>query len=225
MDKAGHVLTSYTIGKASMKTLQWAGAGQKQATLYGAAIGFIYQATIEVFDGYSSQWGFSVSDIAANTAGSAFLIGQELYWHEQRMLLKFSFHQTDFAKYRPNELGSGLAENFLKDYNGQTYWLSLNPSSFFHGAKFPKWLNVDFGYGAEGMTGAYSDPESVNGKAIPQFDRYRQFYFSLDLDLSKIQTKSEFLSSVFRLINFIKIPAPTVEFNSGHKTKFYALYF
>ena len=43
----------------------------------------------------------------------------------------------------------------------------------------------------------------VDGKAIPEFERYRQFYLSLDIDLTRIQTHSRFLSSVFRLINFI----------------------
>jgi hypothetical protein len=39
----------------------------------------------------------------------------------------------------------------LKDYNGQTYWLSVNLHSFYKGSKIPKWLNLAIGYGANGM--------------------------------------------------------------------------
>ena len=46
---------------------------------------------------------------------------------------------------------------------------------------------------------------------------YSQFYLSLDIDLVKIKTKSKFLKSVFSVINFIKIPAPTLEINPDFK--------
>jgi hypothetical protein len=42
-------------------------------------------------------------------------------------------------------------EQMLKDYNGQTYWLSVNLHSFYKGSKIPKWLNLAIGYGANGM--------------------------------------------------------------------------
>ena len=42
----------------------------------------------------------------------------------------------------------------LKDYNGQTYWLSANLKSFFKKSNVPTWLNISVGYGAEGMFGA-----------------------------------------------------------------------
>ncbi len=226
MDKGGHILDSYTVGKVGFRAMQWAGMENRKAIWYGAGIGFVFQTTVEVFDGFSSQWGFSVTDVAANTIGSAILIGQQLVWNEQRFQLKYSFHQSDYSKYRPNELGSNLPENILKDYNGLTYWLTVNPYSFMkHSSKFPRWLSVAFGYGAEGMTGAFSNPVSVDGKSIPQFDRYRQYYLSLDFDLSRIRTKSKFLSGLFKVINFIRLPAPAIEFNSDHKTKFYTFYF
>ena len=226
MDKAGHVFTAYTISKTGMRTLEWAGINAKKSAWYGAGIGFVYQASFEVFDGFSSEWGFSVPDVVANGIGSGIFLSQQLGWKEQRFTLKHSFHQSRYAQYRPNLLGAGLEENFIKDYNGQTYWLCISPYSFMNKeSRFPKWLGIAFGYGAEGMLGGYFNPVSVDGKTIPQFDRYRQYYFSLDIDLSRIKTKSKFLSGVFNVINFIKLPAPAIEFNSRHKTKYYGLYF
>lgn len=226
MDKGGHILDSYTIGKVGFQTLKWAGVENRKAIWYGAGIGYAFQTTLEVFDGFSSQWGFSLTDMAANTIGSAAFISQQLAWNEQRIFLKYSFHQTEFSKYRPNELGSNLPENILKDYNGLTYWLCVNPYSFMKKESgFPKWLGFAFGYGAEGMIGGYSNPSVVDGKSVSAFDRYRQYYLSLDIDLSRIQTHSKFLSGFFKVINFIRLPAPAIEFNNGHRTKFYALCF
>jgi hypothetical protein len=226
MDKCGHVLTSYTIGKAGYKALKWAGEEDNKAIWCGAGIGFLYQATIEVFDGFSSAWGFSMTDITANVFGSAVFISQQLAWKQQRFQLKFSFHQSDYARYRPDLLGSGLPENILKDYNGQTYWLSVNPYSFMkQDSKFPKWLSFAFGYGAEGMIGGKSNSFISDREVFPSISRYRQYYLSLDFDLSRMETRSRFLSSLFKIINVIKLPAPAIELNQGRKTKFYALYF
>jgi hypothetical protein len=226
MDKVGHMLGAYTIGKAGMRAFQWAGEDRKKAVWYGAGIGFAFQTTLEIFDGFSSEWGFSWTDIAANTLGSAALISQQLVWDEQRIVFKYSFHQSDYEQYRPDELGKNLPENILKDYNGLTYWASINPHSFMEkDSKFPRWLSLGVGYSAEGMTGAYSNPSEVDGEPVPQSDRYRQYYLSIDFDLSRIETKSKILSGFFKLINFIHLPAPAIEFNNGHKTKFYAFYF
>ncbi|MCW3085505.1 MAG: hypothetical protein JWP12_2871 [Bacteroidetes bacterium] len=220
MDKVGHMTTSYYIGRVGIGLMNWTGLKRKKAIWYGGMLGSLYQTTIEVLDGYSSQWGFSLGDFAANTAGSFLCVGQQLAWNEQRIVLKYSFQQSPYAKYRPNLLGSDLQENVLKDYNGQIYWLSVNLYSFMNkDSKFPKWLNIAAGYGANGMTGGSFNPPYIdeNGNQI-YFDRYRQFYLSLDVDLTRIKTKSRFLKSVFYAVGFIKIPAPALEF-SKHGVK------
>ena len=86
---------------------------------------------------------------------------------------------------RPDELGSNTMENILKDYNGLTCWMSINPYSFMRKeSKFPKWLSVGLGYGAEGMTGGFENPTEVDGQPIPPSDRYRQYYLAIDFDYS-----------------------------------------
>jgi hypothetical protein len=65
--------------------------------------------------------------------------------------LKFSFHRSIFSKFNPGELGKNIWQRWLKDYNGQTYWLSINPSSFIKdNSGFPKWLNTAFDYAQKG---------------------------------------------------------------------------
>jgi len=220
LDKMGHIMTSYYVGKIGMELLDWSGVRKEDQLIYGATLGFTFLTAIEVLDGFSEEWGFSLGDVAANAIGTSLLVSQELLWDEQRITLKYSFHQTKYASIRPETLGENFIQQALKDYNGQTYWLSANIWSFKKESKFPRWLNIAFGVGAEGM---------LYGKDLPtnQFvqNPYRQFYLSLDVDLTKIKTKSKFLQSVFSVINFIKIPAPTLEFRSKGGIKFHYLYF
>lgn len=226
VDKAGHALTSYYVGRTGYNILRWSGVKERPAIFYGGSLGFVFESTVEIFDGFSKGWGFSWGDIAANTFGSALFIGQQYGWHEQRISMKFSCHSTKYAQYRPDLLGSNAIESVLKDYNGQTIWLSANPDSFFGDNNFlPKWLNIAFGYGASGMTGAFQNSTTYNGKPIPNFDRQRRYFLSLDIDLSRIPTRSKFLAALFETLNFIKIPFPTLEYNSNDGLKGHWLYF
>jgi hypothetical protein len=223
MDKAGHVFSAYHLGSFGANALKWSGANKKSQLLYGSTLGFAFLTTVEVFDGYSSEWGFSLGDLAANAGGTALYVSQELLWNEQRIVPKFSFHTTQYASARPNVLGASYSEQILKDYNGQTYWLSANIHSFFKQSKIPKWLNVAVGYGAEGMV--TGKDELVNTIFFSEKGRTRQFYLSLDLDLTKIQTKLHVLKTIFSVFNTIKIPAPTFEVRGSQGVKFHFLYF
>jgi len=220
VDKMGHVMTSYYVGKIGMDMLDWSGVSKKNQLIYGATFGFTFLTAIEVLDGYSKKWGASWGDVLANASGTGLLVGQELIWNEQRILLKYSFSQTRYATQRPNVLGENFLEQALKDYNGQTYWLSANIWSFNKESSFPKWLNIALGYGADGML--YGETNATNTLAQ---DPYRQFYLSVDLDLTKIKTNSKFLKTLFSTINFIKIPAPALEYNTKNGFKFHYLHF
>ncbi len=223
MDKAGHVFSAYHLGSFGANAMKWTGANQKSQLLYGATLGLAFLTTVEVFDGYSANWGASLGDVVANVSGTALYVSQELLWKEQRIVPKFSFHATPYAAARPEVLGSSLQEQILKDYNGQTYWLSFNMHSFVPKSKIPKWLNVAVGYGAEGMiTG---NDAFVNTIFLPESQRYRQFYLSLDVDLTKIETKSHFLKTILTICNTIKIPAPTFEIKGSGGAKWHLVYF
>ena len=116
-----------------------------------------------------------------------------------------------------------MNEQILKDYNGQTYWLSANLFSFAKESKSPKWINVAFGYGADGMLSGNIQNEIPISDQNPQ--RSRRIYLSLDVDFAKINTKSHFLKTFFSVISTIKIPAPTLEYSANKGLKGYMLYF
>lgn len=223
MDKLGHSFSSYHLGRFGAEMLQWAGTGKKDQLVYGAGLGFAFLTAVEVMDGYSSQWGASSGDIIANASGTVLYVSQELLWKEQRITPKFSFHTTPYANQRPEVLGSSFAEQILKDYNGQTYWLSINLHSFAKDSKIPVWLNFALGYGAEGMIRGNMQNEAQFPTLNTQ--RYRQFYFSFDVDLTKINTKSHFLKTLFSVLNTVKIPAPTIEMVHFNDVKLHLIYF
>ncbi|WP_027126674.1 DUF2279 domain-containing protein [Gelidibacter mesophilus] len=222
MDKMGHVFSSYQLGRAGANVLNWSGANKNEQLLYGATLGLSFLTVVEIFDGFSKEWGFSWGDMIANGAGTGLYIGQELLWEEQRISLKYSFHQTKYAELNPDKLGDGFLEELLKDYNGQTYWLSFNMHSFFKNDHIPKWLNFAIGYGAEGMVFPYD--ESHIGLSSGN-SRQRQFYLSLDVDLSRVETKSHLLRSILDVLNVIKVPFPAVEFNDENGIKLHGIYF
>ncbi len=204
IDKVGHLYTAYHFGKFGIHMYKWAGLNQQQAAWAGGFHGFVFLMAIEVLDGYSAGWGFSTGDLIANTAGSALAIGQQLAFDEQRLFLKFSFAPTPFANQRPDVLGSSFIEQFLKDYNGQRYWLSYAP------IKKTPWLCISGGYGATGMYGGMENPPPFQ-----DVDRYRQYYFSLDINFEKIQTNSKGLKMLFYGLNMIKMPFPALRFDKN----------
>lgn len=226
MDKIGHATTSAYFGKFGYEMYRWAGVERNKAIWIGGSTGFIFLTVIEILDGFSEQWGASMGDFAANAFGTGLFISQQLIWNDQRLNLKWSYHQTKYAQYNPDQLGTSFMERMLKDYNGQTYWLSGNIRSFLpKRSKFPGWINVSLGYSAEGMIGANGNPSSINGEPTPEFPRYRQYFLSLDVDLPRIKTRSHFLKFIFNGLNFIKIPFPALEYNKEQGVVFHPIYF
>ena len=220
MDKVGHLYSTFHLSHASSRTLQWAGMKPKNADLWGSAIGVLVMMPIEIMDGFSSEYGASTGDIVANLAGSGLFLGQQLLWREVRIRPKFSFSRSEYAPMRPETLGSTFMEELVKDYNGQTYWLSFNIHAFLPKDNgFPGWLNLAAGYGAEGMI--YANDASNESEGLAPF---RQYYLALDLNLDHFKSKSRFLNSLLFLANMIKIPAPTLEYSQG-SWKFHFFYF
>jgi len=227
MDKVGHFFTTYQTGRLMMEAFTWAGYSKRQQLWVGGLVGFGYMTAIEIFDGFSRGWGFSWGDQFTNLLGSAAAISQQIGWQEQRIQIKFSYSQSGLAKYNPSLLGKSPYTQVLKDYNGQTYWLSVNPYSFMKkSARFPKWLNIAVGYGAGGMIGARNNNLIVRDSKgeVLNFERNRRFYLSLDVDLTRINTKSKLLQKIFSVVNILKFPAPALQW-SGNQFKFFYLYY
>lgn len=219
MDKAGHFFSTYHFSRIGDNVLKWSGVEDKKAALWGSVIGTAILVPIEVMDGFSPDYGFSYGDMIANLAGSAFFLGQDLLWNEQRIKPKFSFHQTSLAKVSPDLLGDGFVQELIKDYNGQTYWLSFDIKAFAKKSKFPKWLNLAVGYGAHEMVRGREDENNLEG-----YYSYRQGYLGIDFDLTAIKTSKKWLKTTLFILDAFKLPAPTFSF-SKNESKFHFFYY
>ncbi len=210
MDKMGHIYTANKLSSLTYDLFHWSGWNNTSATLMGFGVSTGYQLTLELLDGFSRDWGFSWWDVAANTFGSSLFLAQQLTWKEQRILMKFSYHPTTYAKERPSVLGSTFTERLLKDYNGQTYWLSINLSTFGRNNPLPKWLCFSLGYSVDGkINGVLNDYTNLSDPS-KSFHAQREFLMSLDIDFSRIKTKKPWLNVLLKQFNYIKIPFPAL---------------
>ena len=216
VDKAGHFFAAFHLSGLSARALKSCRVPGRKADLIGAFSGLLLTLPIEVMDGFSDGYGASAGDIVADAAGPAFYLAQALAWDEVRIHPKFSFHRTNLPRHRPELLGDNLLGEIVKDYNGQTYWLSCDVDKF---TPFPAWLNIAVGYGAHEMVYARDGQNEVAG-----FHPYRQYYLALDFDLTAIKTRSKVLKSLLYVANAIKLPSPTLQFSS-QGSRFYPLYF
>jgi len=208
MDKMGHALTAYVLTERINSLHRWSSGSYNPWV--GAGYGLTYLGILELMDGYSGGWGFSWYDGLANGLGVFFSLGQNWLWNEQKFLPKFSFSRSPYAMYRPEVLGKNLAQQVLKDYNGQTYWLSIPLRNFLPFPEKLRFLCLSLGLGCEEKLVGDSD-------SWQQFNAYREFVFSLDIDLRQVAPNRPVLNRILSSINYVKIPFPSLVFSKENK--------
>lgn len=242
MDKFGHVYDGYYQSDLIYQGARWSGLSENKSILWGIGISTLFQSTIEVMDGHSEKWGFSWPDIASNLLGNGLFVLQQKVWHEQKIYMKFLAYPVSYPSIiitgdkgtkmniqeRAKELyGNSFGSKLLKDYNSQSYWLSFNPGLFSSSIKkyWPEYVNIAIGYGAQDMLGGFDNTWLYKGEYFDAtaVQRHQQYFLSFDLDLRKIPVQNKFLKTAFRILNIFKFPAPTVEYNSLGKWKWYWL--
>jgi hypothetical protein len=245
MDKVGHIYSGYFQSLLTYRGARWTGLSESKSILTGVVCGTLFQTTLEVMDGYSQEWGFSVGDIAANTIGIGAFYAQQKLLGKQIVSFKFSSWPRNYeqetikgvgtdgsaaytnTKERALSLyGSSWGERALKDYNVQTYWASVDMHSLLgEHSKWPAWLNLAVGYGADNMYGGTTNTWTKDGYTYTYEpnNRQRQYYLALDYHLPKIPVKSGFLKALSQWFNIYKLPAPAIEYNSKEGFKFHLI--
>ena len=178
--------------------------------------------------------------MAMNISGSLLFGIQQYVWHDQKFNLKISAAPVKYGKYGDVQIterakalyGTSFTELILKDYNAMTFWLSVSPGSFIKNpkSKFPKCIQVSFGYGAGGMLGGQKNRWNKNDlggeKEVGNIDpsdlvdrsdiqRLHKFYLSMDLDWTKLPVKKHWAKGLMKVLNIIKLPFPAIEFNDN----------
>ncbi|HYG51800.1 MAG TPA: DUF2279 domain-containing protein [Flavobacteriales bacterium] len=224
MDKLGHFVTSWQVSNFSYKLFAWAHMRNDRAALVGSSVAALYQSTLEFFDGFSDGWGFSWGDVGANFLGCTFAYFRNT-GRLKNVQYKYSFHATTYPQYRQELLGKTVPEQMLKDYNGQTYWISLNaPAKWF--TEGHNWLCFSFGYSIDGFTGAdknqFDEKYALNP---PSFERVGELFFSFDIDFEKMDIQNKFLRTVLKVFNVVKLPFPAIGFATNGRLLLKPFYF
>lgn len=124
------------------------------------------------------------------------------------------------AEIKPWYLGENQFESFFYDYNGHTYWLSANLNKIVRHKKIPNWINLALGCSGENM---FSEFE--NSGSFTSYERYRQYYFSFDIDWSKIPTKYKLIRMALDAMMVVKVPFPSIEYSGPNGFKLIPFYF
>lgn len=248
MDKLGHVWTTYNETRWLTQGARWTGMNRSSSRWTGASVAFVLQTSVEVLDAFSSKWGFSWPDMAANTLGASSYLAQDIIWAEQRILFKISSNPVDYSsgpvegqgqpgtityRERADELyGNNFASRYLKDYNAMTIWMSINPASFTPVKPdwLPDWLNIAIGISGENLYGGFDNSWTTASNEIVTADpvrypRITQYFLAPDIDLSRIRVRSPLVKTLLYGLNFIKIPAPALSFDSSGKWSGHWLYY
>ena len=169
VDKLGHAYSNY-VGVRLMTPLleEFGNTRRDSVTLATLSTVAIYTA-VEVIDGFSRRYRFSIEDAIANVAGAA--LG---YVSEQNSRLDEIF---DFRLYYRRSPYAGSWDP-LGDYSGQRYLLVVKADAFAsmrdHGVS--RYLEAAVGYGAHGFD---AGPGAI-------VDRRRELYFGVSLNLSRV---------------------------------------
>jgi len=245
MDKAGHVFSTYFQSEWAYSVFRWTGVRKNAATWAGMGASLLVMSGIEVLDGFSTRWGFSWYDMAANVTGAGLWGLQQAVWDEQRIRVKVSSHRARYSadpvhgstggssslRERADDLfGSGPVERFLKDYNAQTIWVSVNPASFLRTkGKFPSWLNLAMGMSADNLFGGFENRWTIDADEFTadptRYPRRREWILAPDIDLSRIPTRNRTLKVILGALNIFKIPAPALVFGGKRGLGWSWLYF
>jgi hypothetical protein len=214
VDKLGHAYSSYIITNLSSYALQWAGLPEAKGYLYGAIAALAFEFYVETEDGFHNDYGFSPGDFFADVAGATIPLAQYRFPVLRNFRLKWSYWPS---KGFLNEVRAGKNRFFVDDYEGQTYWLAIDPH-FLMGERLrntiPSWLGIAVGRGVTGIGEVHSG-HWQNGTPVT--------YVALDYNFCRIETESEFLKGLFRALDFIHLPAPGIAIERG-KVRFGVMY-
>jgi hypothetical protein len=209
IDKIGHLYGASVMTFLFSKSLQWANLSEGSSLVWGATAATLFQTYVEIEDGYSEYWGFDRVDFASDVAGAWYPVLQHYVPQLKNVQLRFSYYPKDAGA---ASAIAGQTKTIIDDYEGQTFWLTITPHSWFPEGKrwWPAFLGIAVG-------AAVRDNISA--------DRYLAWYLAPELDFRFIIPQDTwFLRAVGEALNFLHLPMPAVRIGPG-RAVWYGLYF
>lgn len=203
VDKGGHMLGGYISSYCSYEAFVACGLSPKDAALWGALGGLFFQTTIEVQDGFHTNYGFDWTDEVGNAIGAGYFYLQQQIPFLQNFEPKWGFTVTN-PRDSAREAAQQHTRLIVDDYDRQDAWLSVRVRNLLNLDWWPRGVQIAFGAGARDV--------ELNG-----YTPYRVVHIALDWNIKGLL--SDFgindLGSfgnwlVQGLNNFKLLPAPAL---------------
>lgn len=204
-DKFGHAYFPFLADRIYTQAFEWSGMDSTSSVWTAAAVAMTYQTYIEIRDGYSAEWGFSVGDFTADVIGSAYPIVQHYAPVMKHFTPKISFYPS--AKFRAGAYGS-----IIDDYESAYHWISIDVVDFLPESirpYYPAFVNLAIGHSVKNLDGMGGGQH--------------EFYLSLDWNLERLPGDGWFLRLLKHNLNLYHLPAPAIRLTPG--VVWYGLHF
>ena len=175
-DKAGHAYGTYVMTRLLTRTFEAVGNDPGRALRLGAWTSLGVMTGVEVIDGFSKKFSFSMEDVVMNTAGAAFAVLAEVFPSVDALLdFRLLYQQDDYVQ----QTG---AANPTSDYSGQTFLLVLKADGIPRIREVPivRYLEFEVGYNARGY--------ETNDSMDPQ----RRICYGIGINLSRLLSDTVF---------------------------------
>ena len=211
LDKVGHFYGARITSDIFARGIRWSGKTEAQALLWGGFLGTAVQGFIEIKDGFSPNWGFSVYDWMSGSLGSFYPYFQSKSSFLSALDIKYSYYR----KYNYYYDHVQRVSNFQDDYMNSTFWFTFNPKRYKPESKWPKWLGISVGVGVDETLDDYYIG-APNGYADLGKGGY-EIYIAPDIDFKGLLPKKPFWQSLAHILNYIKVPSPALRFSKDSK--------
>jgi len=177
-DKVGHAFFTYTGARLLTRGFEALGNDPGHALRLGAWTSLGVMTAVEVVDGFSKKFRFSMEDAVANAVGAAFAVLVEKYPRIDAVLdFRLLYQKSEDAK-RVGETDP------LADYSGQTFLLAAKADGVPRIREVPvvRYLELLVGYNTRGYEpndGTMNDP-------------HRRIYYGVGINLSRLLSDTVF---------------------------------
>jgi hypothetical protein len=204
LDKAAHFVGGVFAAEQAFHILDWAGLRERDAFLWAAGFATFLQLLIEIKDGYSPYYGFSVYDLAAGAAGSMI----PMAWRYLPPLDAFGFKFSYIQRSRTYFERETTSELWINDYENQTYWLTLNPAKLL-GDRTPSFWPAALGI-ALGVS-----VDELDGMGGGHYE----LYLGIDVDLMSFVPAgtNDWWVHLLRVLNYYRLPLPALRLSPNPK--------
>ena len=203
LDKFGHFAAGVILGESFYEGYRWAGLTEFKSYLFAGLSAMATHIAIDVKDGYSPAWGFSIFDVLSGTLGGFWPMAERYVPVFKYVDLKWSYWINSTYFYdKTTHRGDAV---FTDDYVNQTFWASFKPYRLLPAnvrKYYPSWL-------------AFAAGLSIDEKAMdfhaPDKERHREVYLALDYDLEAFRPQSRMARTFIKYLNYFKLPAPAIQ--------------